>query len=302
MFYTDSAYNDIKRGWLDGKGDSMIAVLLKAGSLTFIIILGILLRRMQPLPDHSGQVVKKVLLYITLPMAVVVNFSSMTTFDSRLLILMPVGIIANIFMILLAMVVTRRSSPRKKALYMLCLPSVNIGAFCFPFIQNFMTAYSLIGVCLYDVGNSIMCAGLTYAFTAAYLEGSKEKNKLEMRSFFIRMLKNPPLIAYVTMCLLTLVGIRLPCGLVDFISPMASANAFMAMMMIGLLFRFDARKEQLKKHLGDSDPESDFCSSLWCCMLFSSSFLIGNPAGHSIGCFRADRSNISGLCWRMWGR
>lgn len=94
-----------------------------------------------------------------------------------------------------------------------------------------------------------MCAGLTYAFTAAYLEGSKEKNKLEMRSFFIRMLKNPPLIAYVTMCLLTLVGIRLPCGLVDFISPMASANAFMAMMMIGLLFRFDARKEQLKSTL-----------------------------------------------------
>lgn len=140
MFYTDSAYNDIKRGWLDGKGDSMITVLLKAGSLTFIIILGILLHQMQLLPDHSGQVVKKVLLYITLPMAVVVNFSSMTTFDSRLLILMPVGIIANIFMILLAMVVTRRSSPRKKALYMLCLPSVNIGAFCFPFIQNFMTA------------------------------------------------------------------------------------------------------------------------------------------------------------------
>ena len=80
MFYTDSAYNDIKRGWLDGKGDSMITVLLKAGSLTFIIILGILLRRMQPLPDHSGQVVKKVLLYITLPMAVVVNFSSMAPF------------------------------------------------------------------------------------------------------------------------------------------------------------------------------------------------------------------------------
>ena len=51
---------------------------------------------------------------------------------------------------------------------------------------------------------------------------------------------------YLTMLIISILGIRLPDALISFISPMAAANPFLAMIMIGMMFDLNLDKETLK--------------------------------------------------------
>ena len=66
-------------------------------------------------------------------------------------------------MIGLGLLLSRGRSAGERALYMLNLPSWNIGAFALPFLQSFLGEQAVMAACLFDVGNSIMCTGGSYA-------------------------------------------------------------------------------------------------------------------------------------------
>ena len=52
------------------------------------------------------------------------------------------------------------------------------------------------------------------------------------------------------MLVLTLLGVTIPAGIVSFISPMASANAFLAMFMVGMMFDLRLDREILRDVAG----------------------------------------------------
>ena len=51
---------------------------------------------------------------------------------------------------------------------------------------------------------------------------------------------------YILMVAVTLLGIPVPEALLDFISPIAKANPFVAMLMVGMMFEFHPRREYLE--------------------------------------------------------
>lgn len=52
----------------------MAAVLLRAASLAFVMVLGILLKKTGIVEQNAGEVIKKLLINLTLPAAIIVNF------------------------------------------------------------------------------------------------------------------------------------------------------------------------------------------------------------------------------------
>lgn len=226
----------------------MFSVLLRALSFTLIIIIGIIMRTSGFVPADAGESVKKFLIYITLPASIIVNFSAIEKIGLKMLILTGLGMFANIIMIAVGAVVTGKKAKKEQALFMLCLPAFNIGAFCLPFVQSFLPSLGSVSACMFDVGNSIMCTGGTYAFVAEYTAESGSKRKgMDIKSFVRRLITSPPLMAYVLMFLISLAQFQMPQTVLTLIDPMAKANTFVAMLMLGLLFHIEFKKEYIGK-------------------------------------------------------
>lgn len=212
-------------------------ILLRAFALIAVLIIGIVMHATDFLKDEASDVVKKMLMYLTLPAAIITNFSKIDTLDSSMILLIFMGIAANGAMIFIGALFTRNKTTDQKALYMNCLPAYNIGAFCLPYIQNFMPTMANVTVCLFDAGNSIMCTGGTYSIVSEYL--SDHKDGFSLKTILKHLASSIPLMTYLVMITLALLHIKLPEAVITFVSPAASANPFMAMFMLGLIFRME---------------------------------------------------------------
>lgn len=225
----------------------MVQVLLRAGALALVVLIGILLRSFHVVEDNAGAAVKKILINVTLPAAIVINFSAITEVGGEMLAVAALGILVNVIMILVGMMLTKKQPREEQVLQMMCLPAYNIGAFCLPFVQSFLPALGSVAACMFDVGNSFMCTGATYAFVAEYT--AEERKGIHLKDVFRRLISSAPLDTYVLMFLLTVCGISIPGSVLTLLQPMANANAFVAMMMLGLLFHLELKQEYLGKVL-----------------------------------------------------
>lgn len=224
----------------------MGAVLLRALSFALMILAGILFRRFGIVPDDAGQAAKKITLCFTLPAAIITNFANIETLDVSMLLLTVIGLAMNVIMIAVGILTCGRNADGpEKALHIMTYPGLNIGAFSLPFVQSFLPPIGSVAACMLDVGNSIMCTGVTYAFAAEYTKSGG--SRFSLRSFLKRLVSSVPLDTYVIMFTLTLLNIRLPDFAVTLIQPAAQANTFMAMFMLGLLFHLEIRREYLLK-------------------------------------------------------
>lgn len=221
----------------------MNSVLLKALSFMTIILIGYQLKKTKFVPDYTGGVIKKILLNFTLPSAIITNFAKMDSIGIEMLVLTLIGLIVSIFMIVLAVVITRHRESKEKAIYIMSLPSYNIGAFGLPFVQAFLPSAGVMATCMFDVGNSIMCVGVTYAFASAYL--SQTNKDFDFKMFWKRLLSSVPLLTYIVMFVITLLHIQVPDALISFIEPVSNASPFTSMLMVGLLMRFEWNKEHV---------------------------------------------------------
>lgn len=222
----------------------MFSVLLRAFSFTVIIGIGILMKSTGIATKSAGDFIKKVLLYVTLPSTIITNFSSIDDMGMDMVIVALLGSLANILMIAVGALITRSKSKEDQAMYMLCLPAYNIGAFSLPFVQSFLPALGSVATCMFDVGNSILCTGGTYAFVSEYISDNKKKG-IDLKSFGKRLITSPPLITYVVMFELSILHFKMPQVILTFVEPMYKANTFVAMLMLGILFHVEFRKEYM---------------------------------------------------------
>lgn len=225
----------------------MVSVLMRAFSFMLIIVIGYVLKEYKVVDENMGFSMKKVLINVTLPCAIITNFAKIESASGVMVLIMFLGILTNIVMLGLAVLYTRKKTPQEQALYMMSMPSYNIGAFALPYVQSFLPALGVVTACMFDVGNSIMCTGGTYSFTAEYTAKGESQSKLDVLAIGKRLLTSPPLMTYVIMFLLTLVHFQVPETFLTLISPLASANTFVAMLMIGLLFHLELKKEYFRE-------------------------------------------------------
>lgn len=221
----------------------MANILLKSGCFIFLILLGYFLKSRGVFGANDYKIPVKIIMNITLPCAVLVSFASYKP-DFSMLVIVGLGFGMNCLMLLVGYLLSRHHPRHTRAVWINCVPSYNIGAFAIPFIQSFLTPVSLVGACLFDIGNALMCNGTTFAISRNILDGSKGLN---LKRIGNTLLHSVPFIAYLIFLIIALLGITIPPQLVDFVTPIANANAPLAMLMVGMMLNLKIEKRIFKE-------------------------------------------------------
>jgi hypothetical protein len=214
----------------------MLDVLSKAISFIAIIVIGYVMKRRGAFSEGDYKVLSKIVLNITLPCAVISSFAHFKL-DYSLFVAVLIGFLFNVLMMLVGIMLTRRDNNATKIFYIFCLAGCNIGCFAMPFVQAFMSDFAVIAICMFDVGNSIMCTGLTYALTAScigYADGRREE--FSMGNIAKKLLHSTPFMVYMIMLVCAILNIQFPAAVYTFTSLVGSANAFLSMLIIGMIF------------------------------------------------------------------
>lgn len=210
----------------------MEVILVKVAVFVLIIALGYILKRAGVFRQSDFRVFSDITLYITLPCAVISNFSRIGV-ESRLLLLVLAGALCNLVTIAAGYLAGSGRGRQVQAFNMINYSGYNIGCFTLPYIQSMLGPSGVIAACLFDAGNSLFCTGATYSMAAA-VSGSGEKSTAGM--FFRRMFSSVPMNTYIVMVALSLLHVRLPGYVTSFTDTVGAANPFMAMMMLGVGF------------------------------------------------------------------
>lgn len=130
-----------------------------------VILIGIFIRAQGLVPRDLAKPVGFLVLNITLPCAII-TFLNGVTLPVELLATILIPITATWIMIGIAWLMTHRRPDRDKAVpfAMLNMSSFNVGTFAMPFTMGLVSPLGFLVVCLFDIGNAIMCTGGTYAF------------------------------------------------------------------------------------------------------------------------------------------
>ena len=222
----------------------MLDVLTRAGCFVAIILLGFLLKKAGLFKDSDFSVLSTVVLKITLPGAIIINFAN-KELDTSLLVLTLLGVACGALYIGLAFLLNLRGSKDRRAFEILNLPGYNIGCFALPFVQSFLGPVGVIATCLFDIGNGFICLGTAFSIAVMVKDGGRFSVKRVLRT----LMKSLPFILYVTMPILCLLHIGIPQPITSLAGIVGNANAFMAMFMIGVGFKLTANKTQIGRIL-----------------------------------------------------
>ena len=223
----------------------MLVVLSKAIAFVLIILIGYMCKRRGVFAPTDYQLVSKIVLNITLPCAVISSFAHFQL-DLSLLAAVALGLSGNCVMIFVALMLTRRETLAAKIFYIFSLAGYNIGCFTLPFAQAFLTPFAVVALCMFDVGNSIMCTGMTYALTAScigYADGHKDR--FSMKSIAEKLLHSAPFVVYISMLILSLAGVQFPKSVYTFTDIVGADNPFLSMLMIGMMFEIRLDKQAM---------------------------------------------------------
>lgn len=220
----------------------MLNLLLRAGYFISIIILGFILKKVGLFKDSDFSVLSNIVLKITLPAAIVVNFANMQI-DFSMLAIAFLGFFGGAVYVCVAFLINTKSSKDQRAFDVLNLPGYNIGVFALPFIQGFLGPIGVVSTSLFDVGNAFICLGGSFGIASAIKNGSSFSFKRVVKA----LLRSVPFITYIFMMILCLARIPFPVQIVDFAQIIANANAFLAMLMIGVGFKLTADRKQIRR-------------------------------------------------------
>lgn len=212
----------------------MSTVLFKALAFVLMIALGYIMKTRHVLQQEDSQVIMKIIINITMPAALISGFRSFSV-DISLLFAIGIGLFFNAIMLAAGWLTSIGRDGRTRALYLLNVPSYNIGNFVLPFVQGFLPSQAVLCLCMFDAGNNPFGAGITYSAASAVSGGS---GRLSLRDMAYKLFHSPPFLAYFIMLMLYLPGIRLPDAFFDLCTLFGQGNAFLAMFTLGLIFEW----------------------------------------------------------------
>lgn len=212
-----------------------MSFLLKPLSFIFIILFTCFLKKQGLFSKDLALTVLKVIMNLTLPAAIITSFASFER-DYSLLLLSVVGLAATMGPYFAVYFLSKRKQKELRIYYMINMSGFNIGCYGLPVIQAFYGTFGALLCAMFDIGNSVMMSSGNYAFTSLLLHTDGEDSRVTAGDVIRRLFSSAPLDCYVILIILSLFGFTVPQPVVDFISPIAGANAFLSMFMLGLLF------------------------------------------------------------------
>ncbi len=219
-------------------------ILISTGSYVAIIAIGAVCSHTGFIAAETKNVVSRMLFYITLPATVIYSFVGFS-FDPSLLMVSGVGLAVTVVGFLGTVLYTMRRPPEKRAFHTLMGYGYNIGCFALPFVSAQFGPMGVVVACMFDLGNCIMVSGGGYALTRSLI--LKKSVGGVAASIARTLLKTPVLDFYLVLIALSAAGLHVPEAVGSFVEPLAHANGFLAMFMIGLAFEWRIDKARMKE-------------------------------------------------------
>ncbi|MGO2891423.1 AEC family transporter [Enterococcus devriesei] len=219
----------------------MGAVLLNSLGLFVIILIGYLTKRFNVLRKADGSIISKIVVNVTLPAAIIVNLQALEV-KNQLLLLIGLGVILNVVVILIGHVLSKKQEREEQEFLMYGVSGYNIGNFAIPFVQSFMPQAIPI-LSFFDIGNSIMLAGGSNVVIEG-LTGSNEERP-STKKVLSRLGHSVPFLCYLIMLFLRMLDVELPTAFFQLAEPIANANTFLSMFMIGLFLELRLPRKDL---------------------------------------------------------
>ena len=220
----------------------MKEVLVKSLGFICIMIIGYILKKRGFFKKEDGLFLSKIVMNITLPAALIAGASSMNINYVAIIIIL-VGLTSNLFDIVFVKYIERRKSPVEKAISMINCSGYNVGNFAIPFAASFFEPTALLYMCMFDMGNSCMVLGGSYALAKNEVDGSE---KLKVKNLIKTLLKSVPFDVLIFLLIFSTLKISIPKEITTIASMIGSANAFLAMLMIGIILEINITKNQAK--------------------------------------------------------
>lgn len=215
-------------------------LLTRAGCFIGIILLGYILKRIGFFKEEDFPLLSKIVIRITLPCAIITSFAG-KEIDPSMLTIALLGFGGGVVYILMGFLTNLRNSKEQRAFEILNMPGYNIGTFTLPFAQSFLGPTGVIVTSLFDTGNAFICLGGAYSIAAMVKEGQG----FSLKRIFKALSRSVPFVCYIVLVVLNLAHISIPSPIVSFAEIVGNANAFMAMLMIGVGFKLSGDRKQM---------------------------------------------------------
>ena len=218
----------------------MLNILARAACYIAIILMGYILRRKGFFGEETFGVLSKIVIKITLP-ATIIASSAGKPIDASMLALSLLGFGGGVLYMAAGWFFNRKADTETKSFAVLNVPGYNIGTFALPFTSSFLGSTGVITTSLFDMGNSFICLGGSFGVARAMKEGGK----VNLKRILTAPAQSLPFLAHILMVSLNLFGLNLPGPMVELAGIIGNANAFLAMLMIGVGFKLSGEKSQL---------------------------------------------------------
>ncbi|MBM7602281.1 putative permease [Metabacillus crassostreae] len=207
-----------------------------------IIALGYLLKRRNIIKEKDGEGLARIIFNLTLPSLIIATFNGLKI-DNSLFMLIFVGFIYGILIGFVGLFFLRKKSRKNKGMVGMMIPGFNIGLFAYPLVEVIFGKEGITYFGMFDVGNAFIVFGLSYLIGSFY---SQEEVKLDYKTVISKLSKSIPLMTYISVVILNLVGLTLPTAIIDVASIISEANMPMSLLLLGIYLNFSFNKSYLK--------------------------------------------------------
>ena len=219
--------------------------MMKPLAYVLIIVLGFVLRRAGFLSDADRKSLTWLMLNVTLPCAIIQAFDGLVL-EGEMLLVCLLGLLCSGLPLVLMYLTTGGVEKRIRAYRMLNIGGYNLGCFSVPLLSAFFGSAGVVTACLFDVGNAIIMTGGAYAMTSTLLQTGGEERE-GAGEILMKFLRSVPFDTYMLMLLLSALGIALPRAAFELTQPIAQANGFMAMLIIGMAVEVASEPAMMKE-------------------------------------------------------
>lgn len=210
----------------------MSSILYQLSPIFFFFAVGLLLRH-KGLADRShGEFILRLVFFVTLPLLIVTTLpQAELSLDKAMLPL--ANIVVNVLCMSVTLLLARGLQlPRTVTGSMLMNTMIANNAFMFPFVLAIYGESGFADAILFDFGNAIMVATVTYIIAFRYGSGEQHDNWVMLR----RVVTSPLFAALAVGVILSITDTRVPALLDNMAQPLAQMTSPLILVALGIFF------------------------------------------------------------------
>lgn len=208
-----------------------------------IIAIGYILKKFNIITEQDGEGLSRIIFNITLPALIIVSFTDITI-EPSLFLLIIFGFVYGLMMAVIGIYLFRNETKSTRGMQTMLISGFNIGLFAYPLVGGIWGKQGIQYFGMFDVGNAIIIFGVVYLIGSYY---STEDTELNIGVILKKLSRSIPLMTYMIVCILAIVGFKIPSLIIDVSEVISVANMPLSFLLLGIYLSFSLDKVYVKQ-------------------------------------------------------